>query len=121
MGPWQPVRLFTPTTAPLRQLWLRTELSGDDGILRLSARVSSPLPGAWRAGWRPTSPASSSRSGGAGYHADRRGHGRATDSGVWVLFASIASFALLLELGIAAALVKYVGRPCARAELDEAR
>jgi O-antigen/teichoic acid export membrane protein len=40
--------------------------------------------------------------------------------GVWVLFGSIASFGLLLELGIAAALVKYVAEHAARGEQGEA-
>ncbi len=44
----------------------------------------------------------------------------ATDYGVWVLFGSIASFGLLLELGIAAALVKYVAEHAARGEVREA-
>jgi O-antigen/teichoic acid export membrane protein len=43
-----------------------------------------------------------------------------TDYGVWVLFGAIASFALLLELGIAAALVKYVAEHAARDQVGEA-
>jgi O-antigen/teichoic acid export membrane protein len=40
--------------------------------------------------------------------------------GVWVLFGSAASFGFLLELGIAAALVKYVAEHAGRGETAEA-
>src|SRR5207253_6832931 len=44
----------------------------------------------------------------------------ATDYGVWVLIGSIASFGFLFELGISAALVKYVAEHAARGEVEEA-
>jgi O-antigen/teichoic acid export membrane protein len=44
----------------------------------------------------------------------------ATDYGVWVLIGSVASFGFLIELGISAALVKYVAEHAARAEVQEA-
>jgi O-antigen/teichoic acid export membrane protein len=44
----------------------------------------------------------------------------ATDYGVWVLIGSVASFGFLIELGISAALIKYVAEYAARAEVDEA-
>jgi O-antigen/teichoic acid export membrane protein len=44
----------------------------------------------------------------------------ATDYGVWVLVGSVASFGFLLELGISAALIKYVAEHAARGEVDEA-
>jgi O-antigen/teichoic acid export membrane protein len=44
----------------------------------------------------------------------------ATDYGVWVLVGSVASFGFLIELGISAALVKYVAEHAARREVDEA-
>jgi O-antigen/teichoic acid export membrane protein len=44
----------------------------------------------------------------------------ASDYGVWVLFGSVASFGFLLELGIAAALVKYVAEHAARDEVQAA-
>lgn len=43
----------------------------------------------------------------------------ATDYGVWVLVGSVASFAFLLELGISAALVKFVAEHAARGEDEE--
>jgi O-antigen/teichoic acid export membrane protein len=44
----------------------------------------------------------------------------ATDYGVWVLIASIATFGGILELGISAGLVKYVAEHSAREESGEA-
>jgi O-antigen/teichoic acid export membrane protein len=44
----------------------------------------------------------------------------ATDYGVWVLFGSVASLGMLLELGIAAALVKFVAEHAARGDVQEA-
>ena len=44
----------------------------------------------------------------------------ATDYGVWVLFGSVASLGMLLELGIAAALVKFVAEHAERGEVQEA-
>lgn len=44
----------------------------------------------------------------------------ATDYGVWILIASIASFGAILELGISAGLVKYVAEHSAREETGEA-
>jgi O-antigen/teichoic acid export membrane protein len=44
----------------------------------------------------------------------------ATDYGVWVLIGSVASFGFLFELGVSAALIKYVAEHAARAEVDEA-
>jgi O-antigen/teichoic acid export membrane protein len=44
----------------------------------------------------------------------------ATAYGVWVLVGSVASFGFLVELGISAALVKYVAEHAARREVEEA-
>jgi O-antigen/teichoic acid export membrane protein len=44
----------------------------------------------------------------------------ATAYGVWVLIGAVASFGFLVELGISAALVKYVAEHAARGEVDEA-
>jgi O-antigen/teichoic acid export membrane protein len=44
----------------------------------------------------------------------------ATDYGVWVLIGSVASFGFLVELGVSAALIKYVAEHAARAEVGEA-
>src|SRR5436305_8926365 len=43
----------------------------------------------------------------------------ATDYGILVLVTSIASFVYLLDIGISAALVKYVAEHVARAKYDE--
>lgn len=45
----------------------------------------------------------------------------ATGYGLWVLVGSIASYGLLLDLGIAGAVVKYVAEHVARDRFDEAR
>jgi O-antigen/teichoic acid export membrane protein len=42
-----------------------------------------------------------------------------TDYGVWVLIGSVASFAFLLELGISAALVKFVAEQTAKGDVVE--
>jgi O-antigen/teichoic acid export membrane protein len=44
----------------------------------------------------------------------------ATDFGVWVVVGSVASFALLLDLGISSGLVKYVAQHAALGEIQEA-
>jgi O-antigen/teichoic acid export membrane protein len=44
----------------------------------------------------------------------------ATRYGTWVVIGSVASFGFLAELGIGAALVKYVAEHAARGEVDEA-